>query len=224
MRWALSDPAVAIVGTIGSVGRAGHRLVDPRLRRGLLDPRADRRRRALRDAADRGLRDVRVGKLGRGGHGRRLSARHLALGDQRAPLRRAARSVPASTATTPTSAFRRASAAGRCSRPRWRWPTTATASPPLPTATTGCGPRSPSAASGRHGACSRDASLPFPPYRKTKQERELEKQAGRLSAARTQSQSPGPRSEARIGGPWPSRAGPPRRTRDSIRSGRCSSS
>ena len=75
--------------------------------------------------------------------------------------------------------FQARGGAARCSPPRWPWPTTATACPPPPTATTGCARRSPSAASGEARGMLKRPSLPFPPYRKTKQERELEReQAG----------------------------------------------
>ena len=65
----------------------------------------------------------------------------------------------------------------------------------------------------------------FRPTARRKQERELET-AGELSGrprAGRQSQRRVRARRRRIGGPWPSRAGRPRSTRHSIRSGRCSS-
>ncbi|CAA9495048.1 MAG: hypothetical protein AVDCRST_MAG17-1043, partial [uncultured Solirubrobacterales bacterium] len=67
--------------------RPRDRLVDPLLRRRLVDPRADRPRGAVRDAPDQGRGDLRVGKLRRGRHGRRLPDGALALGDPGAALR-----------------------------------------------------------------------------------------------------------------------------------------
>ena len=176
VRWAFADPAVAIVGTIGSVGVQGIDLVGARLRGGLLDPRADRRSGAVRDPLIGGSEMSGSGSSGEVDmvDGYLLILSRWAINELRFDERDVG---PGFHGYDADICFQARGGAARCSPP------VAVAhhrNSVSPTPYRDDWMRAQIAFRRKWEARGmlKRPSLPFPPYRKTKQERELERRAG----------------------------------------------